>query len=313
MKTNPVTTSVIATLMTLLTVALVRADEHRAPPPKFSDREIEEAFFPSLEEALGGAEPDLASLRKMMKAATAVKVAPETLSKAENTSAWARLISATTIEDEVKNLRLHFESLVASPGVFRKESDSIRIDLSALATLFAVITEYSDEVRWKKDAAAARDLLARTAVNARAASPQVFNEAKTRKADLQDLVSGAGLSDRKAELKNDWSKIAGHGLLMAYSERLVEKIEEDTRSVDSTKSQLDEIKRRAELLAMLGRVFTQDGMDFAGDEEYDEFSRKLTDLATQTVSAIARDDPEAVQKNAGMIRTRCDACHEVYR
>ena len=308
LKTIP---PIIAWVIFLL--ANANADERRAPPPPFSEQEINEVFFPSLQEALGGNAPDLAALRKQMKDAQVTPSAPSSNSKNQGHSTWDGVVSATTLEDEIKRLRLHYDKLVASPGVFRKESKAIQLDLSALATLFAVITEYPGEVRWKKDAATARDLIARTAVNARTASQQVFNEAKKRKAELQDLVSGTGLSNRKDASENDWSKIAGHALLMSYSEQLIDELAQDTRSASSTENHLDEITRRAELLAMLGVIFTKDGMDYAGDEDYDEFSREFTEFSVQTVAAVTRKDIEAVQESVSKIRTRCDACHEVYR
>ncbi len=289
------------------------AQERRAPPPNFSDQEIDQVFFSTLQEALGGRRPDLAALRKASKDVHDAKATKSVKSQSGGQSTWPSLLSASTLEDEVKRLRLHFEKLVASPGVFRKEGDAIQLDLTALATLFAVISEYPGEVRWKRDAAAARDLFSRSAVNARTSSPQVFNEVKTRKSDLQDLVSGSGLSNRKSIAENDWSKIADHSQLMSYSEQLIEQLESDTRSADSTESQLDSILRRSELLAALGLIFTQEGIDYAGDEDYDALSRSFSAAAVETVSAIGRNDIEAVQKGVSTIRTRCDACHEVYR
>ena len=103
-------------------------------------------------------------------------------------SKWSALISPTSLEDEIKRMRLHYDEVVTTPSAFNGGGyQDARRDLSALATLFAIISEHGGEVRWKDQAAAARDLLARTAFNCKAGSTQVYNEARLRKADLQDL------------------------------------------------------------------------------------------------------------------------------
>ena len=292
----------------------VQADERRAPPPKFSDSQLRGVFFDNLDEAFRGTRPTLSSVRKSSNAAVAAAAAPAKSSGGSGGDTWSSVISPTSIEDEIKRVRLHFDSVVTTPGAFNSGGyQDARLDLTILATLFAVINEHKGEVRWKDQAAAARDLIARTAFNCKAGSTQVYNEAKLRKADLQDLVSGSGLASREAEAENDWTMIADRSPLMEYAELLVDSLDDVTTNEATIKAEIDAVRRNAELLAMLGEVLVKEGMDEADDEDYAKLSRDMTEAANAIVAAIEPLDAEAVSAGASAVRQKCDACHEQYR
>ncbi len=293
----------------------LRADERRAPPPTFSPGQLRGVFFDDFNDAFRGPRPTLATVRKSAAAAAVTAAASAATASAESgVDPWSPLISPTSLEDEIKRVRLHFDSVVTTPGAFNSGGyQDARLDLTILAALFAIINEYSGDVRWKDQAAAARDLIARSAFNCKAGSTQVYNEVKLRKGDLQDLVSGSGLANREAETENDWTMIADRSPLMEYAEALIESLDDATRNEASVKSKSDVVKRTAELLSVLGAVFASEGMDDADDDDYAKLCREMTSAAKAVTAAIERSDVEAVRKGASEIRKRCDACHEQYR
>jgi hypothetical protein len=306
--------------LTLLLVAVIamvphlRADERRAPVPKFTPGQTRGVFFDDLNEAFRGARPTLSSIRKSSVAAAASATTANTPIDEGGDDAWSPLISPSSLEDEIKRLRLHYDSVVTTPGAFNGGGyQEARLDLTVLATLFAVIHEHRGEVRWQDQAPAARDLLARTAFNCKAGSTQVYNEAKLRKADLQDLVSGSGLSKRDAEPENDWSMIADRSPLMEYAEQLIDALEDASRDAGSVKRETDLIKRNSELLSVFGEVLTREGLDESDDEDYTALSRKMMEESKKVTAAIERGDADAIRAGVSAIRQRCDACHEQYR
>jgi hypothetical protein len=311
MRMKPLLTSILIVSLVAM-VPHLRADERRAPAPNYSPDQLRGVFFSDLSEALRGQRPSLASVRKSAQAAAVAKsTSPATESVPDS---WSPLISPASIEDEIKRVRLHYDSVVTTPGAFNSGGyQDARLDLTVLATLFAVINEHGGEVRWKNQAAAARDLIARTADNCKAGSTQVYNEAKLRKADLQDLVSGSGLSNRDAEKANDWAMIADRSPLMEYADLLIEALEDATRNAGSVKREPDLIKRNSQLLSVLGAVFTKEGMDEFDDEDYAKLSRDFSSASNAVAAAIDRNDVDAVRKGTSAIRQRCDACHEQYR
>ena len=304
-------------VVAILVAGWVVADERRAPRPQFKAGEGTGVFFDKLEDAFRSGPPDLAKMRAAEKQAASQQMAASSDSGSGDSGgggSWDKLITPASIEDEVKRIRLHYDTVVSTPASFNGGGYlEARLDLSVLATLFAVIADYGGEIRWKKDAPAARDLIARTAYNCKAGSTQVYNEAKLRKVDLEDLVSGGGISGRDAEAANDWSSIVDRSPLMEYLEILVEKLEDSVRDEKTYKDQVDSIKRNAELLSVVGEVLVQEGMDEADDEDYTGLSDAMTEESTSVVKALGRDDYDAVRQGVAKIRQRCDSCHEQYR
>lgn len=301
-----------------LVLTTVVADEKRAPRPKFTDDQLRGIFFDKLEDAFRGDRPSLSSIRKSAQAmpvASATGGSSGGVETAPGKDVWSPLVSSTSIEDEVKRLRLVYDSIVTTPGAFNSGGyQDARLTLTAMASLFAVINEYGGDVRWKNQAAVARDLIARTAFNCKAGSTQVYNEAKLRKADLQDLVSGGGITSRESsEPKNDWTMIADRSPMMEYAEQLVEALEDVTNNQGNAQKEVDLIKRNAELLAMVAEIFVQEGMDEADDEDYIKLGRDMREASKTMMAAIEREDWDAVIAGPSLIRQKCDACHDERR
>jgi hypothetical protein len=298
----------------LLPLAVAIGDERRAPAPTFDQTQLEAIFFESLDEALDGKRPTLAELRA--KKDQKIKAEPTTGEGNDDAQlGWAKIISPPSIEDEVKRLRFRFEKSVAAPGTFKGGGYlEARVDLTALATLFAVIHDYSGEIRWKSDAASARDLMARTARGCKAGTNPVFNDAVNRKLDLESLVSGSGIVAAKSEVTdNDWTQIADRSPLMEYAELLVAELDGLTVDAGKIESEPEAVRRYAELLGMLGEAIIQEGMEGADDEEYVKFSRAMTAQAMLVTDALERKDYSAASAAAAEIQSQCDNCHAEYR
>lgn len=293
----------------------MRADDKRAAAPEFSAADTQGIFFDSAKDAIRGERPTLSALRSVKKSSKMSSTPAEQNVGGDNASGeWDSIISATSIEDEIKRIKLHYDSAVTQPGPFKSGGyQDARLDLMVMSSLFAVITEYNGDVRWKKDAAAARDLMGRTAFNCNAGTTQVFNEARARKEDLLDLMSGSGLRGRKAAEENDWASIADRSPMMEYAEELREQLREATNDEATLKAEPGEAQRSAELLAVLGKVLTKEGMDESDDEDYVAFSSEMTKAATAVKLGLERDDYDAVRAAVGAVTQSCDACHEAYR
>lgn len=296
----------------------VRADERRAPVPKVDADKMKDIFFVDINDAFRGDAPTLSSVRASTAAAAAAATAAADPAGSKpavtGNELWPSLVSPQSLEDEIKRVKLHFDSVVTTPGAFNSGGYlEARLDLTVLASLFAVINQYPGDVRWKDQSAAARDLISRTAFNCKAGSTQVYNEAKLRKGDLQDLVAGSGLSSKDAEEDTDWSSIADRSPLMEYAELLIEALEDGARDEGTIKKEAELVKRNSELLALLGEILVQEGMDESDDEDYAALSRDMANDAKNATAALGRGDFEAVRLGVSKIRQKCDACHEQYR
>jgi hypothetical protein len=315
----------ITSLLLAAPLALAQAPVKRAKLPDFPPNAGAGVFFDNVfEEGLQGPRPaNLGQPPAAVAATSGGSSAPAPAGGASEASAggeglypWAKIISATTIEDEVKALKAATDQNVTTPTKFAGgDYRIVRRDFSVLAMLFAITAEYDGDVRWKDSAPAARDVFARTAANAKVGTPQVYNEAKQRRDQLADLLNGSRIEAPVAtEAKADWGKILDRPPLMQKLELAFQgKIQPWTSSAGAFKENETELKRQAELVAAIGEVLKQEGMYDAGDPDYDGYNDAMKNAALEIVKAIKDGDQEAAAKAAGQIGQACSSCHELYR
>ncbi|HAY82382.1 MAG TPA: hypothetical protein DCY79_21450 [Planctomycetaceae bacterium] len=236
-------------------------------------------------------------------------------SSAGGVFAWTKVISAATIEDEIKALKLELDKDVTRPSSFTGGGNrKCRTHFSILAMLFAIVGEYDGDVRWKEFGPAARDIFARVAANCKTNTRTVFDESKKRKDELQDLIGGGGLSAKDGEAAADWSKVADRSPLMKKIDQIMkEKLQPWTANANDFKANSGEIVHQAEIIAAVAEVLTREGMEDAGDEDYDGFSIRMRDASRQIVDAVKLKNDENARKAVGEIMKSCSECHESYR
>jgi hypothetical protein len=228
---------------------------------------------------------------------------------------WSKVVSPTTLEDEVKTLKLATDQSVTTPTKFAGgDYRTVRRDFSILAMLFGIVAEYDGEVRWKDSAPAARDLFARTAANAKVGTQQVYNEAKQRRDQLGDLLNGVRIENQSSEPKTNWSEAVSRAPLMQKLEAVYQsKVLPWTGNPGDFKANADELKRHAEIVAAVAEVLKQEGMEDASDSEYTQHCDHMKQAALEIVGAIKENNQDQAAKAAGQIGQACSQCHELYR
>ena len=228
---------------------------------------------------------------------------------------WSEMISSETIEDEVKSLKLKIDMDVNQPSAFAGRGyQKARGHFSMLAALFGVINEYDKDVRWKKDADKARDLFARTASNCKVGSIQAFNDAKARKLELQDLLSGSGLVTEASAPVASWEKVIGRSPLMKRLESSQQaKLQPYTASKGEFNSNIDQVLHEAQVVAVLSEILLKTGMEDADDEDYAAYAQRMKKAAQDISDAAKLNNHEAARKAAGEISKACTECHDGYR
>jgi cytochrome c556 len=292
----------------------------RAQPPKFD--KVEVFYNDAFAEGLVGERPaDLARGAAVAATSGAPSTAPSAASGSPTPagvagSGWAAIISATTIEDEVKALKLSVDQGVTTPSDFAgKGHKATRRDLSMLAMLFGIAGEYDGDVRWKKEAPAARDVFGRTAANAKVGTSQVFQEAKLRKEELQDLIGGGNpFSDKEAETKANWKDVCGRAPLMQHLEAIWEpRLKPLLADGAKFTANADKVQHDAEIIAAMGEVLSKDGMPDADSDEYKALCAKLRDGAKAILDGVKTKNFDAASQGSTTINRACTECHESYR
>jgi len=288
----------------------------RVQPPKMKSSDV--FYADAFKEALVGERP--ADLGKVAAAATAGGAASAATGGSSSVAAggggWSGLISAGTIEDQIKGLKQQVDKDVTTLSDFKGKGHKLaRRDYSLLAMLFGIMSEYEGEVRWKKDSAAARDAFGRSAANFKVATDAAFNEAKARKQELTELVGGSTpFAGKSGDAKANWAQVAGRAPLMQYLEMVWEpRLKPAISDKGQFTANSDKVLRDAEMFAAVAEVLSKEGMEDADAAEYKAFCAKLRDGAKQIISAVKQKDFNEASKAGATIGKACTECHESYR
>jgi hypothetical protein len=229
--------------------------------------------------------------------------------------AWSRIVGGDALEAEVKRLTAALREPLANPAKFKAGGyKDCRAHFSVLAVLFGVIAEHDGQVRWKEDAAALRDSLARAAMNCKTATDQTFAEAAQRRVELEDLVRGQSLGGGDATELEKWSDLAERPLLMQRMEILLqEEISPTLGNRQGFERRADEIRQKAELLAMLADVMQRQEYEYWDDAGFQELATELRAATAELTKAAADANYEAARAAAGRTSQACSQCHEGYR
>lgn len=229
---------------------------------------------------------------------------------------WSTLIQSSTIEDEIKKVKLIVDQSVSSPTQFQSRGYRVcRKHFSTLAIMFAIISEYDGDVRWKKQGPGLRDTFSRTANNCKSGAVQVYNEAKLRKEDLQNIISGSPPDPKVENAEEYWAAVCQDRspLMMRLETAQQERLQPMTANEASFQENSEEIYHEAQIVAALSEVLQQEGLDDAGDEDYDGYAEKMKQAALQIIEAVKSNDQAKASKGVGAIGQACSECHELYR
>jgi hypothetical protein len=293
-----------------------KAKASRALPPRWP-KAVTDVFFTDAREKLIGERPNYGT------ATIAVTNTPgpsnsgsgDAAESAASSFAWSKLISRETIEDEVKSLQKEVSENVTTPAKFKGGGFKAgRKHFTELALLFAIITQYDNEIRWKDKARGIRDLMARAGYNSKVGTDATYTEAKLRKDDLEQLVRGGSVNAPEGNPDAKWDKIADRSPLMQRLEQAQQQgVAPWTANSGEFNKNADAILREAELIAAIAEAIQQEGFEFSDDETYAGFARQMRDAALEVVGAVKSKNYDAARAASGNLEKACSGCHEGFR
>ena len=289
----------------------------RAALPKWDKASSGDFFADVFKEGVVGTRPDFGKVAATP--GTGGKPTPmagdDTPPPAGGVFAWSQFISSSTVEDEIKSSKKIIDEEVSTPAKFAGNGyKTARKQFSVLAIMFAIIREYDGEIRWKADGPAARDVFGRTASNCKVGTIQVYNEAKLRKTELEDLLNGSGLKDRQGEAKAVWTAVTDRSPLMQRLEIChQQRMQPWIGNKGEFKDHSEEMVHEAQLVAAFAEVLKKDGMEDGDDADYAAFCNRMSKAALDIVDAAKRDDYDKARAAVGEIDKCCTDCHQAYR
>ncbi len=296
-------------------------EQFAAPPTKWDSR-INDVFFPDARAALVGPRP--AVLTAAITGGAKPGDHSQQLAGGSANSAggkdtgptnWSKLISADALQDEIKSLTPQLADDVKTQQAFLGGAyKNSRQTLSLLAAAFAIINDYDGDVRWKNQAACARDLFARSGYNCKASTEQTYRDVKQRSEDLAALLRGETLQSPKGEATTDWGKVADLSPLMfRFQTAQRDRIAPWTADAGSFKKNVAVLDHEAELLAALAEVISRPDMENADDEKFRGYAKALQKSALELQRAVNDDNYDAARTAAGTLSKACTNCHADFR
>src|SRR5262249_10160358 len=141
----------------------------RKAPPRIFDKRVEDAFFKDVAQQHGeGTFADVLSGRAVVK--TPMGSSGNDTSPTANPgtgSGWSKIISAATLESEIKGTINSVGPLVEGKAKWNTGHRKVRNMYTTMAMCFGVIAQYDGSVKFQKEAAGVRDALAKSAANSK--------------------------------------------------------------------------------------------------------------------------------------------------
>jgi len=285
----------------------------RSRPPSLPwSRLVTDAFFDDAFSTLDGPRPDFSSVPQPTAPGQPAGPAAD---GASGGFAWSKLIAGETLVDEIKDRAGGLAEGIATPASFKGGGyRECRTELTSIATMFGVIADYDGDVRWKAEAAAARDLFARAGFNCKAGSDQTYNEAKARSEDMAAMIQGSRL-DRPGESEGDvvWSDVAARSPLMVRLEMAEKKLAEVISSSSAFRSEPEVVLHEAEIVAVLTQVLQLPELDDFDDETYRDYAAAMGEAAQALRAAALEGRYDEATAALGRLKQSCDTCHGDYR
>lgn len=285
----------------------------RAKPIAVWDKATASAFFADAFATLEGERPDFAANKTDAAEASTdgANAAP-----AAGGFKWSSLVSADTLVDEIKQMKAVAAKAVASASDFKGGGyDDARQAFTSIALCFGVIDGYDGDVRFKRDAAAARDLFARVGSNCKVGTQQTFNQAKARVADLDLLLQGSNLDappDVGAEGAS-WSTVAPRPALMSRLETAEGLANAAVASKEDFDKQVAQLLHEVEMAAVIGEAIQRPDHEYHDDKTYRGYAAEMCNAAVKARAAAQRSDYDAARAAVGELKKSCDTCHGDYR
>jgi hypothetical protein len=304
----------------------------RAAPPTFEAIKLEGIFYPDVRKALNGQFPADVDLQKSglasqgpvsdANAAASLSAAMTSGQKTDSplqregltVQAWNELISATVLEDLIKESKQRLDRAITNPAAFSGGGfRDARREISLLSLLFAIIEEYPGEVRWKSSSPAVRAAMTQMATNIKAGSRQNFEQAQRLQQDLDDLLRG---SPWRSEPKTAivWENLIDPVPMMQVLDQTYrESVTQASANPEVFSRRQEDLLRAAELISVLAAVATFENMPNADDDIFRDLAMEMLIQAQRIRSAISQNDPEEARVASGQLGQACIQCHESFR
>ncbi len=236
-------------------------------------------------------------------------------SRSKRQFAWSRAVSDELLIDEIKRINIELNRNTRTKSSFdRYGSDQARANLTILAVIFRVISEWDGEIRFQADSRQISRFLTDEIRQMTAANS--FEIARTVSAQLSDMVAGNHFAavQHPEPAREDWQRYVDRSELMIRLESAIEtNVDGGLQSAASMKAQQHDLCREVNLATALFGAMCRPGALDAEDWRYVEYCKSAARQTIHLRSAIAGNRLEEARHSLENLRQSCVDCHDQFR
>jgi len=227
---------------------------------------------------------------------------------------WEELIRGDDLQEEVKQIRLSMKQAFQSVQRYNGNYQQLQIDGSVLAALAMVAKSHPESLTWKPKGDQVRDLAAKLAAAATGLGRSYYEPAQKLYEPLDQLLSGNAPGNLPPpEEKARLDEFAPRGKLMRRLQRSEDFLKANGGNEASFRSEIEQMRHEALIVALLGRVTADHAYDLADQPEYETQSKALIQAGKDAAAAAEKMDFAAFIEARDRMTKACNACHLDFR
>lgn len=233
---------------------------------------------------------------------------------ADSKTSWADLVPINILADESKELRNQLSASLRSVGTYNKSFAQIQMLAATMASTAQIASEHPEEIRWKNNAIALRDLAGIMVVNATERGRPNFEKTQIPFEKILSILNGDTPSDLPAPPEeSDMSSSVDRGLLMTRMQLALNKIRSNVQKKSDLKSQGSDIVHEASLLAAWVKLTSHLDYAFTDEAAYQTFAKEMIKASQDAIDAAQKEKFDEYKTAISTIQQKCDGCHRSYR
>ena len=226
---------------------------------------------------------------------------------------WENILSISELQSEVKTIRNSLNKAMTNQGSYKSAFKEVAIEGAELAALAGILQAHPESLSWKDKAHYVRDFGAAMNQSAVGVTKENFDNTKSAFQKLASVLDGSIPTDAgDVPESRPFNEAASRKGLMKRLEKAKNFLQQDINSEAKFKSQADQARHEASILAALGTVITTSGYEYTSEDDYQKHAKSLIDGGKAAVTALQEESFDQFKQAVDKMNKSCTDCHQSY-
>lgn len=227
---------------------------------------------------------------------------------------WAALITAATIDEEVKSIRNFLNENVHSVGTFNSSMLMIPPKAAALGAIAGIVMEHPESVPWKDDAKYVRDL----AKKMNSSALQRGAKDQKRIEELYDAVDATLSRSKPAGLEeppesDSFAEVAEMRLLMMRMEEAEKRLKTEAGTEGAMGEKKSMVAHEASMMAVMAKIVALPAYGYGDDAKFTGYAKEVLKASQDIKTAAESGDFAGYESALTRVSTTCSNCHSDFK